>query len=124
VSGEHAREAWGAANAFILPSYSEGFSMAVLEALACALPCLITTACHFPELACAQGAVVVEPLARTVSQGLRELLERSPDERRQLGCNGRRLVETSYTWDKQAQRLASVYQWLAGGGSPPACVHL
>ena len=51
VSGERARQVWGAADAFILPSYSEGFSMAILEALACRLPAVITTACHFPELA-------------------------------------------------------------------------
>ena len=30
---------WAAADAFALPSYSEGFSMAILEALACRLPC-------------------------------------------------------------------------------------
>ena len=60
VGGERARQVWAAADAFILPSYSEGFSMAILEALACSLPCLITTACHFPELADADGAVVVE----------------------------------------------------------------
>ena len=51
VGGERARQVWAAADAFILPSYSEGFSMAILEALACSLPSLVTTACHFPELA-------------------------------------------------------------------------
>ena len=59
VSGERARQVWGAADAFVLPSYSEGFSMAVLEALACRFPCLITTACNFPELAAAAGALSV-----------------------------------------------------------------
>ena len=58
VAGERARRVWAAADAFILPSYSEGFSMAVLEAMACRLPCLITTACHFPEAAAAGAAVV------------------------------------------------------------------
>ena len=51
VAGERARRVWAAADAFILPSYSEGFSMAILEAMACRLPCLITTTCHFPEAA-------------------------------------------------------------------------
>ena len=119
VSGERARRVWSAADAFILPSYSEGFSMAILEALACRLPSLITTACHFPELTAARGAVVVAPESDAVTRGLCELLERSNDERVSLAQNGRRLVEDHYTWDRQADRLAAVYDWLAGGGSPP-----
>ena len=122
VSGEKARRVWAAADAFTLPSYSEGFSMAILEALACSLPALFTTACHFPEAAAADAAVVVPPEVGPLVQGLRELMERSPEERRSLGVNGRRLVEKDYTWDQQAARLASVYGWLAGGGAPPECV--
>jgi glycosyltransferase involved in cell wall biosynthesis len=119
VAGERARQVWAASDAFILPSYSEGFSMAVLEALACRVPSLITTACHFPELAASEGAVVVTPDADSVTRGLRELLERSPGERAQLGRMGRQLVETDYTWTRQAERLAAVYGWLSGGGAPP-----
>lgn len=123
VSGERARQVWSAADAFILPSYSEGFSMAILEALACRLPVVITTACHFPELKTANGGIVVEPSLDGVIQGLRTLLESSPDERSALALNGRRLVERHYTWDRQAERLASVYRWMSGGGTPPAAVH-
>ena len=76
--------------------------MAILEALACSLPCLITTSCHFPELASAGGAIVVEPRTPAVTQGLRELLDRTDRERRRLGQIGRTLVESQYTWDQQA----------------------
>lgn len=122
VSGERARQVWGAADAFVLPSYSEGFSMAILEAMACRLPALITTACHFPELAQAGGAVVVQPSADEVTAGLHDLLNRSTDQRAELGIRGRELVERSYTWDRQAERLASVYRWISGGGSIPEAV--
>ncbi len=124
VAGERARQVWAAADAFILPSYSEGFSMAVLEALACRLPSLITTACHFSELVACDGAVVVTPNVDAVTQGLRDLLERAPSERTELGRNGRRLVEKEYTWNRQAERLAAVYRWLSGGGTPPETVVL
>jgi glycosyltransferase involved in cell wall biosynthesis len=122
VSGERSRRVWAAADAFVLPSYSEGFSMAVLEALACRLPVLITTACHFPELASAGAGVVVEPSAPAVTAGLRGLLERSAPEREELGRRGRGLVERDYTWDRQGERLASVYRWLSGGGPAPEAV--
>ncbi len=122
VSGERARQVWAAADAFVLPSYSEGFSMAILEALACRLPSLITTACHFPELGQAGGGIIVEPTADGVTSGLRDILDRSPSEREGIARKGRALVEARYTWDRQAARLASVYEWVAGGGSPPEAV--
>jgi glycosyltransferase involved in cell wall biosynthesis len=122
VTGDRARSVWAAADAFVLPSYSEGFSMAILEALACRLPALVTTTCHFPELARAGGGIVVEPTAEGVTDGLRDLLGRSDRERRSLGASGRALVEAGYTWDRQAERLASVYEWVAGGGPAPEAV--
>jgi glycosyltransferase involved in cell wall biosynthesis len=122
VSGDRARRVWAAADAFVLPSFSEGFSMAVLEALACRLPVLITTACHFPELGSAGGGLVVEPTSASVTAGLRNLLGRSPAERAALGLRGRALVEQRYTWDQQARRLSEVYRWLSDGGSPPEAV--
>jgi glycosyltransferase involved in cell wall biosynthesis len=122
VAGERARQVWATADAFVLPSYSEGFSMAILEALACRLPCLITAACHFPELGGCGGGIIVKPDAGGVTSGLRELLERSSAERAQLGGNGRQLVETEYTWDRQGARLAAVYEWVLGGGPPPEAV--
>ncbi|HWE39309.1 MAG TPA: glycosyltransferase, partial [Isosphaeraceae bacterium] len=122
VSGDRARRVWAAADAFVLPSYSEGFSMAVLEALACRLPALITTACHFPELAAADGGLVVAPDVASVTAGLRDLWRMSAVERAGLGQRGRALVERGYTWDQQARRLAEVYHWLSGGGETPEAV--
>jgi glycosyltransferase involved in cell wall biosynthesis len=122
ASGEAARRAWGAADAFVLPSYSEGFSMAILEALAARLPAIITTACHFPELRDAEGAITVNPTTSEVTQGLRSLREMSPAERLAMADRGRRLVESRYTWDRQAERLAELYRWLDQGGTEPAAV--
>jgi glycosyltransferase involved in cell wall biosynthesis len=124
VAGEAARAAWGAADAFILPSYSEGFSVAVLEALASRLPTVITTACHFPELAQAGAGIEVPPTREGITQGLRALLERSPTQRAELGKRGRALVEEEYTWDRQGHKLAEVYRWVTGGGAPPEAVDL
>ena len=119
LAGRSARKVWGACDAFVLPSYSEGFSMAILEALAARKPVVITEACHFPELGRAGGGIVVEPTEAGVERGLRSLLERSPLERAALARNGRSLVERQYTWDRAADRLASVYRWIVGGGSAP-----
>ncbi len=122
VAGERARAVWSAADAFALPSYSEGFSMAILEALACRLPVLATTACHFPELAEADAGFVVEPTEGGVTAGLRELVGSPPDRLAGVAARGRSLVETRYTWARQAARLAEVYDWVTGGGPVPSAV--
>ena len=124
ASGGFARQVWGAADLFALPSYSEGFSMAILEALAARVPVLATTACHFPELAEADAGLVVAPTADAVTAGLRNLLERSRADRAALADRGRRLVERNYTWDEVAARLTAVYDWMLGGGPRPDAVRL
>ena len=122
ASGRFARQVWGAADLFALPSYSEGFSMAILEALAARVPALATTACHFAELAEADAGLVVAPTAKDVTSGLRDLLDRSRLDWVALAERGRMLVERRYTWDEVAARLAAVYDWMIGGGTRPDAV--
>lgn len=122
VEGNRALEAWAAADAFVLPSYSEGFSMAVLEAMAARLPVLISTACHFSEVATRGAGLVVPPEAARVLAGLRQLIEMSPAERADMGHRARSLVEADYSWDRQAGKLREVYAWILERGAPPEAV--
>lgn len=50
VSGEAKLDLLARADLFCLPSDAEGFSMAVLEALASGTPVLLSPGCHFPEV--------------------------------------------------------------------------
>ncbi len=96
--------------------------MAILEALAARKPVLATTACHFPELAEAGGALIEPPTPEGITRGLRTLLELTPSERKTMTDRGRALVESRFTWARQAERLAEVYRWLASGGPLPDAV--
>jgi len=120
--GQAKLEALAGADVFVLPSFSEGFSIAVLEAAACRLPVLLTPQCNFPELVAAGGAVEVEPTAEGTLRGLRLLAGMTDAQRMEMGANGRTLVEFHYTWDAIATKMVDVYSWLLGGGPAPACV--
>src|SRR5262249_23304811 len=50
LEGEMKWSALAASRLFVLPSHSEGFSMAILEAMATGLPVLATHPCNFPEI--------------------------------------------------------------------------
>jgi poly(glycerol-phosphate) alpha-glucosyltransferase len=122
--GETKKQALAGADIFVLPSFSEGFSMAVLEAAACGLPVLLTPQCNFPELAAAGGAVEVQPEVESCENGLRHLLSLSQDERRGMGLRGRELIQKAYTWPGIAARMISVYAWLLRQGPKPDCVYV
>ena len=96
--------------------------MAVLEALACRLPVLITPGCNFPEVEAIGAGIVVPPDAAGTEEGLRRLLELDPTERAEMGARGRRFVEEQYTWDRIADTMIEVYRWLIDGGASPECV--
>lgn len=104
-----------AADAFVLTSHQEGFSMAILEAMAYELPVLITHPCHMDEVGDAGAGEVVEASIPGVEEGLRRLLRRSPEERSNMGEKGRHWVEDHCTWERIAEQLESMYEALIRG---------
>lgn len=111
-------------DAFILPSYSEGFSVAVLEAMAYSLPVIITPQCNFPTAIQHGVAMSVEPRVESVAQGLRNLFEMHDNERLALGAKGRAFVQERYTLASVARQIVDVYRWTLGGGPAPNSVQL
>ena len=103
------------ADVFVLPSYAEGFSNAVLEALAAGLPVVISEHCNFPEVAeCKAGFVVRNDVAE-IGNAICGLL--GDDHRRQeAGRNGRRMVEERYCWPMVAAAFADLYGSIVASG--------
>ena len=110
--GEAKAAAYRCADAFVLPSFSEGLPMAVLEAWACSLPVLMTPQCNLPEGFAVDAALPIEPDAASIAQGLAKLFEMSPSSRRQMGERGRKLVTERFSWPNVAASLSQVYQWM------------
>jgi glycosyltransferase involved in cell wall biosynthesis len=93
------------ASAFILPSYSEGFSMGILEAMACSLPVICTEACHFPEVKTEAGGEVCAVSEEGVVRALETLLAADDVELAQRGNLARTFVERKFTWEILAAEL-------------------
>jgi glycosyltransferase involved in cell wall biosynthesis len=97
-----------AANLYVAPSYSEGFSMSVLEAMASGLPCVMTTGCNFPEAAAAKVARVVDIDAESIAKALITCLAHRK-EAKAMGDRARQFILQNYTWDIAAKKLIQVY---------------
>ena len=109
VTGQLKYSALSAADIYVAPSYSEGFSMSVLEGMASGLPCVMTTGCNFPEAAQAQAAYVLDINAEAIAKALVQCLQ-FPQEAKAMGARARRLILEQYTWDIIASRLIDIYQ--------------
>ena len=113
-----------AADAFILPSISEGLPMAVLEAWSAGLPALLTPQCNLPEGFASGAALCVSHDPEGLADRLVELFQMSPQKLRLMGLAGRHLVTELFNWTNAADRMQAVYRWLLNMQEPPACVHL
>lgn len=108
VKGEQKWKLLTGAKFFVLPSYSEGFSMALLEALAAGVPVVATKVCDVGTLETSEAAILVDPTPHALASGLDSILSR-PELAHRLSENGRRLVLERYTWEKVAADILRLY---------------
>lgn len=101
--------AYRSADLLIHPSVSENFGITIAEGLAAELPVICTKGTPWAEVDTQKCGwwidVGVEPLA----EALRTATMLSDDERREMGANGRRLVEEKYTWDAVVKEIVKGY---------------
>ena len=99
-----------AARVAVFPTAREGFGIAVLEAIACGIPVVTTSA---PDnlaqhlVVRSQDGVVCEPSAEAVAAAVRRLLERV-DSRPTRELVGQEAWLSEHSWDTAANRVAQV----------------
>jgi glycosyltransferase involved in cell wall biosynthesis len=118
LKGAEKWSALEAADAFVLPSRSEGLSVSVLEAMGRGVPVIVTSRCNVKEVKPRECGWMIEPNERELTEALHQYFESSSADRKRLGANGRRVVEQVYSWDSVGRQMSAVYEWLAGGDKP------
>lgn len=97
-------------DAFVLPSHSENFGIAVAEALISGLPAIITPGIQIStEIKAAEAGIVSEPTVEGLCASLETLLTDNA-LRKQLKENGLNFAKTRYSWHAIAQDLAVAYE--------------
>jgi len=97
------------ASLFVLPSYSENFGLAVIEAMAAGLPVIISDRVNIwreVETGRAGRVIACDPTA--LADQILDLLAH-PEAAAGLARNGRSLVEERFQWPRIAGRLAEAY---------------
>lgn len=97
------------ADAFILPSHSEGLPMTVLEAWSYGVPVFMTAACNIPSGFAAGAAFEITTVPETIAAVLADVLPRT-DALREAGRSGRALVERDHSWEVIARETIAAYR--------------
>ena len=94
---------------FINPSLNEGMPNAVLEAMACALPCVVTDVEGNNELIKdgVNGLVVEAKNPQALSDALKKLIDNSA-LRKDMGERGRGIAVNNFTWNKTAKNIINI----------------
>jgi len=112
------------ADAFVLPSFSEGLPISVLEAWSYGLPVVMTPQCNIPQGFEYNAAIRVDPKADSIGSGLSTFFALSEDQQKKIGQNGSKLVQERFTWPRVAAEMIDVYKWVLGQGDKPDCVRV
>jgi glycosyltransferase involved in cell wall biosynthesis len=115
VAPDDAPEVYRSADVFVSPTYSEGFSNTVLEAMASGLPVVSTSSVGVVDcIRHDENGLLHEP---GDVDGLRELLERVLADaalRERLSATALEEVRRLYSWPVLARSISDVYEELAG----------
>ena len=113
LSGEAKKAAFADCTAFALPSWSENFGIAIVEAMACKAPVIVSDRVNiWREIEGAGAGLVSPPDVDAVAAHIL-LLASDPGRAKRMGEAGRKLVEERYDWAKIALDLERVYAKLA-----------
>jgi len=101
---------------FCLPSRSEGFSNALLEAMACGLPCVATRVGGNAEAIeeGGNGFLVDTEDAELIADRIMTLA-RNPERARQMGAASREIIQKKFTIEAQTEQLIHLYKSLLEG---------
>ena len=112
------------ADAFILPSFSEGLPMSILEAWSYSLPVLMTPQCNLPDGFEMKSAIKIQPEIDSIVHGLNYLFSMDEVDLNNMGLNGYNLVSERYTWESVAKKMTELYDWVLGKTDEPPFIRL
>lgn len=113
--------ALASAACFVLPSQSEGLSMALLEAIGIGLPVIVSRQANMPQVKRHHLGWEIEPTVGELTIALADFFSTSDVELAHMGMRGSRLVAEKYSWPHVATCMAEAYAWVAGGPKPKHC---
>jgi len=113
VMGDAKEQIFLASDIYVLPSYTEGMPIGLLEAMSYGLACVVTDTGGIPSVINnGENGILIPPRnSRALAEALERLIE-NEQLRRRLGENARETIRKRFNWENQALVITNLYNKL------------
>ncbi len=96
---------------FVLPSFSEGLSVSILESMACGLPIVATNVGGNPEIVLdgVTGILVPPENCSTLAMAIMKLIK-NPEIAKEMGIAGQKRIKTEFSFSKMINSYEKLYK--------------
>jgi glycosyltransferase involved in cell wall biosynthesis len=120
VENNEARDFYCACDAFLFPNENQTWGLAVLEAMACGCPVLVSRGAAVCEVLTDQQDAILFPARDPASlAGKIELLMAQPELRSNIARRGLQLVREKYNWEQFASQVSRLCSQLRQDNQTP-----
>ena len=123
LNGEEKDRALASCSVLAMPSEFENLGNVVLEGLVRGIPCIATQGTPWEELQTQHCGWWVPYTQGDITKAVRSALRATDVELQTMGRNGRWLMEERYSVEAIAQRMKTLYEWIAGKTEKPELVN-
>lgn len=121
--GERKGVALAGSAMFVLPSYTENFGIAVVEAMAAGLPVVISNRVNiWREVSRGGAGIIVDPEAHATADAINLLLDDHATAAR-MGERGSRVAREHFTWDAAGAKLVDLYRQIVSAQAGSSMTH-
>ncbi len=124
VYGVDKVKAYQSAELFVLPTHTENFGVAVAEALASAIPVVVTKGAPWRGLEKHGAGWWIDNGAASLVHNMDLAMRTDPTVLAKMGRAGREWMIREYSWGDIGQSMFSVYGWIMHGGQRPESILL
>ncbi|MBA3025027.1 MAG: glycosyltransferase family 4 protein [Sulfurimonas sp.] len=101
------------ADIYLQPSFSEGISFSILDAMACAKPMILTRQTNMTYYYNKNFYIMTEPYPEDIADAIDKLASNEAI-RNELATNAKNLIETTFNWDSLIGEYIGMYKKVIG----------
>ena len=122
VSGSQRIDAYGSADLFVLPTQSENFGIVIAEALAAGLPVITTEGTPWMEIQNEFAGYIISLSSQALLLAMEDFNRLKDSEKDAMAISAKNIAQR-YSWDKPAEDMQLLYQWILGEIGQPKFVY-